>query len=79
MITNFRVFGKRSVSKTVKKNSISISAVKHTHTHLWQSRHDEHIEKECESCFIGRFMEHRKMGGSGSVSPVREEVYMEGK
>lgn len=75
MITNLQVLGKRIVlPKTFKKNSISIPAVKH----LWQS-HDEHVGKERESCFIGRFMEHRKMGGSGSVSPVREEVYMEGK
>lgn len=63
-----------SVSKTVKKNSISTPVIKH----LWQSGRGEYVE-ERERCFIGRFIEHRKMGGSGSVSPVREEVYIEEK
>lgn len=37
------------------------------------------IGEERKRCFIGRFMEHRKMAGSGSVSPVREGVYIEEK
>lgn len=42
-------------------------------------RRGEYVGEERERCFIGRFMEHRKMGGSGSVSPVREGVYIEEK
>lgn len=34
------------------------------------------IGEERERCFIGLFMEHRKMRGLGSVSPVREGVYI---
>lgn len=49
--------------------------------HLWRSRAANTAGAGAgdERCFIGRFMERRKMGGSGSVSPVRQGVYIEEK